>query len=153
MSGRWRRRTRGSSARARSHGAHRPPRCMAPTSTRSAVAARAPLAESQGFLDVRIAIDAYELSGRQTGVGRYLTSLLAAWSSLPEAAEHEFVLFARSEMNWHVGHLRTSVHVGFADGTRWQQIVLPGMLRDAKPDVLFAPAYQSPLLTRLPTVL
>jgi glycosyltransferase involved in cell wall biosynthesis len=120
---------------------------------RSAAAARASPGESQGSLDVRIAIDAYELSGRQTGVGRYLTNLLVAWGSLPEAASHEFVLCARDAIRWQVGHLKSSVQVGSGNGTRWQQIVLPGMLRDVKPDVLFAPAYQSPLLTRLPTVL
>ena len=118
---------------------------------RSVGAARA---ERNGFpWTMRIAIDAYELSGRQTGVGRYLTSLLMAWSALPEAAAHEFVICARDPMAWHVGHLRASVHVGSGDGTRWQQLVLPLLLRKAKPDVLFAPAYQSPVLSRLPAVL
>ena len=40
-----------------------------------------------------IAIDGRELGGRPTGVGRFLSHLLAAWERLPEAAAHEFVLY------------------------------------------------------------
>lgn len=41
---------------------------------------------------MRIAIDARELSGHPTGVGRYLRQLLLAWNEMPAAAAHEFVL-------------------------------------------------------------
>jgi glycosyltransferase involved in cell wall biosynthesis len=43
---------------------------------------------------VRIAIDARELGGKPTGVGRYLGEILAAWNLMPGAAAHEFVLCA-----------------------------------------------------------
>ena len=43
---------------------------------------------------MRVAIDARELLGRSTGVGRYLSGLLDAWQTLPSAALHEFVLCA-----------------------------------------------------------
>src|SRR2546430_1127492 len=45
-------------------------------------------------LPMRIAIDARELHGKPTGVGRFLGELLSAWKTLPEAQEHEFVLLA-----------------------------------------------------------
>jgi len=41
---------------------------------------------------MRIAIDARELVGKPTGVGRYLWQLLVAWNEIPAAAAHEFVL-------------------------------------------------------------
>jgi glycosyltransferase involved in cell wall biosynthesis len=41
---------------------------------------------------MRIAIDARELVGKPTGVGRYLWQLLLAWNEIPAAAAHEFVL-------------------------------------------------------------
>ncbi len=41
---------------------------------------------------MKIAIDARELQGKPTGVGRYLSELLAAWTALPAASAHEFIL-------------------------------------------------------------
>ena len=41
---------------------------------------------------MRIAIDARELEGQPTGVGRYLSEILAAWKELPAAAAHDFIL-------------------------------------------------------------
>ena len=41
---------------------------------------------------MRIAIDARELHGKPTGVGRYLSEILAAWKGLPAAAAHEFIM-------------------------------------------------------------
>ena len=42
---------------------------------------------------MKVAIDARELCGRPTGVGRYLWHLLQAWNELPEASAHRFVLY------------------------------------------------------------
>jgi glycosyltransferase involved in cell wall biosynthesis len=87
---------------------------------------------------VRIAVDARELHGRPTGVGRFLAELLAAWKRLPEAAAHEFVLLAPD---------------GGSGGTAWEQLRLPRLVRDAKADVLFAPGYTAPLRAPVPVVL
>ena len=43
---------------------------------------------------MRIGIDARELCGRPTGVGRYLSGQLAEWAVDNRAREHEFVLYA-----------------------------------------------------------
>ena len=43
---------------------------------------------------MRIGIDARELCGRATGVGRYLGGLLHEWSTDARARSHEFVLYA-----------------------------------------------------------
>jgi len=102
---------------------------------------------------VRIAIDARELAGRPTGVGRYLSELLVAWSGLPVAA-HEFVLCSPE----HVDHtrfrgLRVSCSVAPGSGTLWEQLVLPRLVSRANADVLFSPGYTCPLWCRAPIVL
>ena len=43
---------------------------------------------------MRVAIDARELCGRPTGVGRYLTGLLDAWSTSEAARRHQWTLIA-----------------------------------------------------------
>lgn len=86
---------------------------------------------------MRIAIDARELQGQPTGVGRYLSEILAAWKELPEAAAHEIVL-CRAD--------------GSSAGTIWEQLTLPRLVRRAGADVLFAPAYTGPLRGRVPMV-
>lgn len=87
---------------------------------------------------MRIAIDARELQGQPTGVGRYLSEVLAAWKQLPEAAAHDFVL-CRPD--------------GGPAGTAWEQLTLPRLVRRAGADVLFAPAYTGPILSPAPMVL
>jgi glycosyltransferase involved in cell wall biosynthesis len=43
---------------------------------------------------MRIAIDARELAGQPTGVGRFLGEILRQWADMPEAAGHEFIYCA-----------------------------------------------------------
>jgi glycosyltransferase involved in cell wall biosynthesis len=110
---------------------------------------------------VRIAIDARELCGRPTGVGRYLAHLLEAWDSLAEAADHRFALYVPAPGAWGAppGTLPVSrLHVETREvpggsGTWWEQVHLSAALRRDAPDVFFAPAYTSPLAIRIPTVL
>jgi glycosyltransferase involved in cell wall biosynthesis len=124
---------------------------------------------------VLIAIDARELCGRPTGVGRYLACLLKAWDTLPEAAPHRFVLYTPAgvlseQLVAALGlrHLQTEHRVvpsswgkppclpasGAADsGTWWEQVHLARALRRDRPDVLFAPAYTAPLVPGVPVVL
>ncbi|MBI4885566.1 MAG: glycosyltransferase family 4 protein, partial [Acidobacteria bacterium] len=84
---------------------------------------------------MRVAIDARELHGRPTGVGRLVSGLLTAWETLPAAQAHDFVLCAPDRG---------------AGGTAWEQLVLPALVRRAGADVLFAPAYTGPLLAPVP---
>ena len=88
---------------------------------------------------MKIAIDARELHGKPTGVGRLLQELLAAWATMPEAQEHEFLPLAPE-------------HSAATGGTLWEQMVLPALARDAGADVLFAPAYSGPILPPMPMV-
>jgi glycosyltransferase involved in cell wall biosynthesis len=102
---------------------------------------------------MRIAIDAREIVGKPTGVGRYLTQILTAWARLPAAAEHEFILCspkAESPARW--APLRISNVTAAGAGTVWEQLVLPRLVASAGADVLFAPAYTAPLLCPVPFV-
>ncbi|MGH9256619.1 MAG: glycosyltransferase family 4 protein [Vicinamibacterales bacterium] len=105
---------------------------------------------------MRIAIDARELQGRATGVGRYLSGVLAAWSELPAAQSHEFVLCAPAPIDRPAMSPRvaTLVRSGWSHvaGTLWEQLTLPALVRQARADVLFAPAYTGPLLCPVPMV-
>jgi glycosyltransferase involved in cell wall biosynthesis len=107
---------------------------------------------------MRIAIDARELAGRPTGVGRYLAEILSAWGDLAGAHMHEFILCAPSGVVASASttklpdSLRASVVTGVGNGTPWEQIALPRLVSSANADVLFAPGYTAPLLTGVPVV-
>lgn len=87
---------------------------------------------------MKIAVDARELDGKPTGVGRYLAETLGAWRTLPEASGHEIVLCRPDPP---------------ASGTLWEQLTLPRLLRRHRADVLFAPAYSGPVRCPVPMVL
>jgi glycosyltransferase involved in cell wall biosynthesis len=88
---------------------------------------------------VKIAIDARELRDKPTGVGRFLAEILAAWKTMPEAQAQEFILLAPDGVAPRAGIL-------------WEQVVLPRLVREARADVLFSPAYSGPLLPPVPMV-
>ena len=110
---------------------------------------------------MRIGVDARELAGHATGVGRYLGELLAHWATEPAAAGHEFVLFADRplalpppagrEGALPAGLAVTSV-VSLGDGTMWEQFTLPALVRESGAAVLFSPGYTAPLRLPIPRV-
>ena len=100
---------------------------------------------------MRLGIDARELSGRPTGVGRYLAALLHEWTRDPVAARHEFVLYSPSPLGGAAAsaaaRLRALVRVlPGTGGTWWEQAALARAASADRLDVLFAPAYTAPLL-------
>ncbi len=102
---------------------------------------------------MRVAIDARELLGQPTGVGRYLAGILDAWETLPEAAAHDFVLCAPERVDTAMVRAgRASTAIAGGRGTWWEQTVLPRLVRRADADVLFAPGYTAPLLSPTPIV-
>lgn len=88
---------------------------------------------------MKIAIDARELRGKPTGVGRFLAKILRAWETMPQAQAQEFILLAPEG---------TAPHAGIV----WEQIVLPRLVRNARADVLFSPAYSGPMFPPVPMV-
>jgi glycosyltransferase involved in cell wall biosynthesis len=103
---------------------------------------------------MRVAIDARELRGEPTGVGRYLAGLLDAWATLPAARSHEFVLCAPGPVESAGRGVRTVVRQGAIGraGTAWEQLTLPALVREIEADVLLAPAYTAPVFCPVPLV-
>ena len=109
---------------------------------------------------MRIGIDARELLGHSTGVGRYLAQLCQAWALESAAAPHRFVLYVPE--SWpssfpafpflEVGERFEVVSVAGGSGTRWEQFSLPPVANTDRLDVFFSPAYSTPLKLRPPSV-
>ncbi len=109
---------------------------------------------------LRIGVDARELGGAPTGVGRYLSELLERWLARDDADARRFVLYVPSRgFDFHaLGALTSSRFlevraVGGAAGTRWEQMALPSAANRDGLNVFFAPAYSGPLRLMAPMVL
>lgn len=99
-----------------------------------------------------IAVDARELAGRATGVGRYLGALLACWGDSADARRHRWRLYVHSRPPTALPGLGSVELLPGRGGTRWEQWTLARALAADRPDVLFAPAYTAPLTAPCPTV-
>jgi glycosyltransferase involved in cell wall biosynthesis len=102
---------------------------------------------------MRIGIDARELCGHSTGVGRYLGGLLREWAVAERARQHEFVLYAPEPIAASLDSRRfpTRTIAGGA-GTWWEQVQVPRAVASDHLDVWFAPAYSAPLRMKAPIV-
>jgi len=102
---------------------------------------------------MRVVIDARELCGRPTGVGRYVSRLLDAWAASDRARRHEWHLVAHAPIEG-ASRWPADVHLANgAGGTAWEQFVLPRAIRAHRPDVFFAPGYTAPATVAAPMVL
>ncbi len=102
---------------------------------------------------MRIGIDARELTGHATGVGRYLSGLLRRWAG-PLGHGHEFLLYAHRAIEFPAQSPLTSFKVRVlpgSGGTAWEQLSLSWQLRADRVDAFFAPGYTAPLLSGVPT--
>lgn len=100
---------------------------------------------------MRIGVDARELSGHPTGVGRYLAGLLRQWREGDAARRHQFVLYTTAGDGLPPDAFERRVIDG-QGGTAWEQRALPAALARDRLDVFFSPGYTAPLFTRIPTV-
>jgi glycosyltransferase involved in cell wall biosynthesis len=98
---------------------------------------------------VRIGVDARELCGHPTGVGRYLSGLLREWTADGSARRRHFVLYAPDVTGFETSY--DVRKVPGRPGTWWEQIRLPPAVRADGVNVFFAPGYTAPL--RLPAPL
>lgn len=107
---------------------------------------------------MRVGVDARELGGRPTGVGRYLRELLLRWQAAPECAGAELVMFTphRNQPTWTGpagrGARLAWQYVPGAGGSVWEQRDLARAARSQSLDVFFSPAYSAPLRLDVPTV-
>ncbi len=103
---------------------------------------------------LRIGIDACELQGRPTGVGRYLRGLLRAWPAEPGDA---LVLYTNGPATIDAARLGPRVVVRALGrrpvrGLVWRERLLPRAAGSDALNVFFAPAYACPMSLRLPRV-
>lgn len=99
---------------------------------------------------LRIGVDARELLGSTTGVGRYLGELLRRWAVRPDRGDRRFLLYAPDRLPLHVPDAVEHRTVGSGTGTWWEQTALRRAVRADRPDVFFAPAYTAPLGIAVP---
>lgn len=100
-----------------------------------------------------IAIDARELLGRPTGVGRYVRELLREWTG-PGGRGHSFCLILPEPPPAGAPRgagITVRIEPG-RNGTWWEQARLPRAVRESGADVLFSPAYSTPLRLKRPAV-
>lgn len=102
---------------------------------------------------MRIAVDARELTGRRTGVGRYLFELLSHWAADPEARRHEWRLYTHAAPDLPPAFDGRVEVVPGGGGTQWEQWSFARALARQRPDVLFAPGYTAPLTSPTPVAL
>lgn len=102
---------------------------------------------------MHVAVDARELSGHPTGVGRYLSELLTEWQAAGLDRRHTLTLYAHRTPSLVPDGLQADVRVlPGSGGTRWEQWDLQRALGHYRPDVIFAPGYSGPLAAPAPTV-
>jgi glycosyltransferase involved in cell wall biosynthesis len=102
---------------------------------------------------MRIGIDARELCGRSTGVGRYLGGLLAEWAIDPRARTHDYLLYAPGPLSLSLDARRFATRtIAGAGGSWWEQMQVPKAVAGDHLDVWFAPGYTAPLRLAVPTV-
>ena len=107
---------------------------------------------------LRVGIDARELVGAPTGVGRYLFELADRWRRR-DATRPVLLLYVpdRARDRDRLGHLAAAPgvevrEVGGAPGTLWEQAKLAPVANRDRLDVFFAPAYSAPLAVTAPVV-
>ena len=92
-----------------------------------------------------IGIDARELLGDKTGVGRYLGELMRRWTARGDADTRRFLLYVPEPLSIQYPDQTVSVRVlPGGRGTAWEQTQLARAVRGDRPDVFFAPAYTAP---------
>ncbi len=96
---------------------------------------------------IRIGVDARELLGETTGVGRYLGELLRRWTARADAAARQFILYAPEPLK--MSGLTARILPG-SGGTWWEQTALRTAARRDHLHVFFAPAYTAPVSLGVP---
>jgi glycosyltransferase involved in cell wall biosynthesis len=100
---------------------------------------------------LRIGVDARELLGARTGVGRYLGELLTRWIARSDRGTRRLLLYTPDalpiEPRPGLMDLRL---IGRGRGTLWEQTHLRRAVAHDRPDVFFAPAYTAPLGIEIP---
>lgn len=122
------------------------------------------MAESPRVRPLHIGIDARELLGHPTGVGRFLTGILQAWSKDPDLRHRVTLLLPATAPEW-TARLGPQFTIAVdsqahsagppraeSRGTWWEQTRLPRLAARAGVDVMLCPGYTAPLRLGCPSV-
>jgi glycosyltransferase involved in cell wall biosynthesis len=101
---------------------------------------------------MRIGIDARELCGKPTGVGRYLRALLDRWSASGALDRHAFVLYLHQAPATEIPASLSVRLVPGGGGTLWEQFRLAPAANRDRLDVVLAPGYTAAVGLRMPFV-
>ena len=100
---------------------------------------------------LRIGIDAREVLGDATGVGRYLAELLLRWTARGDSSSRRLVLYTPEALSLPLPAAASEQRIiGSGRGTWWEQTALRRAVRADPLDVFFAPAYTAPLGVPVP---
>jgi glycosyltransferase involved in cell wall biosynthesis len=100
---------------------------------------------------LRIGVDARELLGEVTGVGRYLGELISRWVRRDDSRSRRFTLYAPRPLDISLPKDAVDMRViPGGTGTWWEQTALRRAVRTDSPDIFFAPAYTAPLGLGMP---
>jgi glycosyltransferase involved in cell wall biosynthesis len=100
---------------------------------------------------LRIGVDARELLGDTTGVGRYLGELMRRWTARADADMRRLILYVPEALQLSFPGTDVRMLDG-GRGTWWEQTTLSTAVRRDDPDIFFAPAYTAPLRLTAPLV-
>ncbi len=109
---------------------------------------------------LRIAVDAHRLvCSPQTSGATYLGALVAEWLTYPNAPELDLLVPFKPELSFSAQPVYAHPKVRLLSPSRavnpvarfrsqilWQQSVIPGLLRQSRPDVYFSPFHLTPQL-------
>ena len=110
---------------------------------------------------MHIGIDARELLGYTTGIGRYLGNLCYKWAESARGKSHRFTLYtpeepvAKNQFGRFLCRNNKQFQIQVVPGSKgswWEQVTLPPVVNSAKPDVFFSPAYSAPLRVKCPII-
>jgi glycosyltransferase involved in cell wall biosynthesis len=104
---------------------------------------------------VRVGVDARELLGSTTGVGRYLGELLLRWTARDDRERRQFILYSPESLTLplpaHAAQFRVVNPGGKSQrGPWWEQVHLRRAVANDRPDAFFAPAFTAPLVSGIP---
>ncbi|HUU56705.1 MAG TPA: glycosyltransferase, partial [bacterium] len=102
--------------------------------------------------ELTVAMDARYLAGERKGIGRYLHTLLAGISSLPEPPAFVFISDRELDVDYPALAYET-VAAPRRPVYAWEQLTLPRILRRVGADLFHAPGNALPLRPPSPTVL
>ena len=103
---------------------------------------------------MKIGIDAHNLEGKRTGVGRVLVNLLNQWNSFNLSSDLEFVLYFKKEIpDLNLSDRFERKLLGSNSNALFMHYFLPKAAKKDKLDILFCPSYVSPIFYRGKTVL